>query len=127
MKHFENLIEVKPYRSSDDNMWYFMLVYEYMDEKGKHNMIYPKVSIPFSQYRIPYVGTSYSDNQDYFVCEGRIIIFKGTSDLAASKGCSDTAYAFDIITEPAEPTEMTMEEIEEKLGYKVKIVSKQKE
>ena len=124
MQYFEKLIEVTPYRSLNDGMWYFKLVYEYMDEKGKHNVIYPKASIPFSQSKIPYINRSFG-MQNYFDCEDRIIVFEGMSALAALKGCSDAACVFDIITEPAEPKEMTLEEIEKKLGYKVKVVSKE--
>ena len=124
MRYFEKLIEVEPYRSCVDGMWYFKLVYEYMDEKGKHCVIYPKVSIPFSQSRIPYVNQPFG-MQNYFDCDDRLLVFEGTSALAALKGHSDAAYVFDILTESAEPKEMTLEEIEMKLGHKVKIVSKE--
>lgn len=124
MRTNENLIEVKPYRSLDNDRWYFKLTYEYTDKKGKHVVIYPKVSLPFSQGRAPYPNSPWT-GVDYFECDDRMNVYKGTSALAASKGCTDEAYLFDIITEPAEPKEMTLEEIEKKLGYKVKVVSKE--
>lgn len=37
---------------------------------------------------------------------------------------SAAEYAFDIVTEPA-VHEMTLDDIEEKLGYKVKIINKE--
>ena len=41
-----------------------------------------------------------------------------------TRGIDTPNYAFDIVTEPA-VHEMTLDEIEEKLGYKVKIVNKE--
>jgi hypothetical protein len=47
-----------------------------------------------------------------------------TDRLAKSRGVDTPGYVFDIVTEPA-VHEMTLDEIEEKLGYKVKIVNKE--
>ena len=49
---------------------------------------------------------------------------KDTDRLAKSRGVDTPEYAFDIVTEPA-VHEMTLDEIGEKLGYKVKIVNKE--
>ena len=49
---------------------------------------------------------------------------KATDRLAKARGIDTPNYAFDIVTEPA-IHEMTLDEIEEKLGYKVKIVNKE--
>lgn len=49
---------------------------------------------------------------------------KDTDRLVKSRGIDTPEYVFDIVTEPA-VHEMTLDEIEEKLGYKVKIVNKE--
>ena len=48
----------------------------------------------------------------------------GSCQLAQERGNTEPAYAFDIITNYF-TRDMTVEEIEKELGYKVKIVSKE--
>ena len=48
----------------------------------------------------------------------------GSCQLAQERGITEPAYAFDIITNYF-THDMTIEEIEKELGYKVKIVSKE--
>lgn len=48
----------------------------------------------------------------------------GSCQLAQERGNTEPAYAFDIITNYF-TRDMTIEEIEKELGYKVKIVSKE--
>lgn len=45
--------------------------------------------------------------------------------LAVTRGVKDSGCCFDIITEYA-TQEMTLDEIEKELGYKIKIVNKEK-
>ena len=92
MRKNERLIDCIPYKASDSN-WYMRLIYGYEDEKGKHEVVFPKVKLPVS------------------------------TDGAVIRGVKDAACAFDIVTDPA-VHELTVEEIEKRLGYKVKIVSK---
>lgn len=120
------LIEIHPYRSVKDGKWYLELIYEFIDEKGKHREIYPKVSIPFSQDGCPSVHSG-DDRHFYIECDSQMRLFEGTNSLAVSKGGGLVACIYDVLIEPAEPKEMTLEEIEKKLGYRVKVVSKEDE
>ena len=113
-------------------------LYSYEDEKGVHKVIFPKVDFPFPTLSIPvpcngnlppwdYCGTraSISNNPNMFITPFPITkLQKDTDRLAKSRGVDTPEYAFDIVTEPA-VHEMTLDEIEENLGYKVKIVNKE--
>ena len=132
-----HLIDARVIRVGSDN-WFMRLVYSYEDEKGVHNVIFPKVEFPFPTLSIPvpsnedlsdlpYCGTGVkiSYNPCMFISPLPITkLQKETDRLAKSRGIDTPNYAFDIVTEPA-VHEMTLDEIEEKLGYKVKIVNKE--
>ena len=132
-----HLLDARVIRGKCDN-WFMRLVYSYEDEKGVHKVIFPKVEFPFPTLSIPiqsnedlsdrhYCGTGVkiSSNPCMFISPLPIIkLQKDTDRLAKSRGIDTPNYAFDIVTEPA-VHEMTLDEIEEKLGYKVKIVSKE--
>ena len=132
-----HLIDARVIRGECDNL-FMRLVYSYEDEKGVHNVIFPKVEFPFPTLSIPvprnealsdrnYYGTGVeiSYNPCMFISPLPITkLQKETDRLAKSRGIDTPKYAFDIVTEPA-VHEMTLDEIEEKLGYKVKIVNKE--
>lgn len=132
-----HLIDARVIRGKFDN-WFIRLVYSYEDEKGVHKVIFPKVDFPFPTLSIPvprnealsdrnYYGTGVkiSYNPCMFISPLPITkLQKDTDLLAKSRGVDTPNYAFDIVTEPA-VHEMTLDEIEEKLGYKVKIVNKE--
>ena len=132
-----HLIDARIIRDEFDN-WFMRLVYSYEDEKGVHNVIFPKVDFPFPTFSIPvpsnedlpdcnYCGTrvKISYNPCMFISPLPITkLQKDTDRLAKSRGIDTPSYAFDIVTEHA-VHEMTLDEIEEKLGYKVKIVNKE--
>ena len=115
--------------------WYMKLTYAYEDEKGLHKVIFPKVDFPFETCSVP---IPYDSNCPGYVGVGILYtpimciktienarLAKGTDRLAEAKGVTTPEYAFDIITDPA-VHEMSLDEIEEKLGYKIKIVNKEK-
>ena len=132
-----HLIDAHVLRGEFDN-WFMRLVYSYEDEKGVHKVIFPKVDFPFPTLSIPvpsnedladlhYCGTGVKISYDpcMFISPLPITkLQKDTDRLAKSRGIDTPNYAFDIVTEPA-VHEMTLDEIEEKLGYKVKIVNKE--
>ena len=132
-----HLIDAHVLRGKFDN-WFMRLVYSYEDEKGVHKVIFPKVDFPFPTLSIPvpnnealpdhhYFGTGVKISYDpcMFISPLPITkLQKDTDRLAKSRGIDTPNYAFDIVTEPA-VHEMTLDEIEEKLGYKVKIVNKE--
>ena len=132
-----HLIDARVIRGGSDT-WFMRLVYSYEDEKGVHKVIFPKVEFPFPTFSIPVpsnealpyrhycsTGVNISYNPCMFISPLPITkLQKDTDRLAKSRGIDTPDYAFDIVTEPA-VHEMTLDEIEEKLGYKVKIVNKE--
>ena len=101
-------------------------------KKGKHEVVFPKVKLPVSTDCVPIPASS-----DYGSCFGlfhgvgchiagldEIPLYEDTWHGAVIRGVKDAACAFDIVTDPA-VQELTVEEIEKRLGYKVKIVSKE--
>lgn len=132
MKKNQKLDTAYAYQDKFGN-WFMKLTYAYEDEKGLHKVIFPKVAFPFETCSVPipydancpgYVGVLYTP----IMCIGTIEyarLAKGIDKLAEAKGVTTPGYAFDIVTDPA-VHEMTLDEIEEKLGYKVKIVNKEK-
>ena len=122
------LYSIIPFK--EDGRWYLNLIYKYENENGKHTVVIPKASLPFNQQCLPVIRLSPSYNEyllerPYIDCGDSIMLYKSTCDLAIERGVKEPAYYFDIITEYA-TKEMTLDEIEEKLGYKVKIVNNKK-
>ena len=107
-----------------DGSWYLKLVYKYEDDKGnKHTVIIPKAAIPFNQTGLPYITRSLSE-LPYINCNDSMPLHDSICDLAIERGAKELGCCFDIITEYAS-REMTLDEIEKELGYKVKIVNKE--
>ena len=128
-KNNVELYNITPFKENE--CWYLKLIYKYEDEDGnKHTVVIPKVLIPFSQQDLPVIRSSPSYNEyllerPYIDCRDSMMLYKSTCDLASERGVKESAYYFNIITEYA-TKEMTLDEIEKELGYKVKIVSKKK-
>lgn len=127
-----NLYNIIPFK--EDDRWYLKLIYKYEDKKGKHTVVIPKAAIPFEQLNLPIIKTlypSYSSynkcflDPPYIDCNYSMELYDSFCDLAIERGVKEPACYFDIITEYA-TKEMTIEEIEKELGYKVKIISKEK-
>ena len=129
IKNNANLSNIIPFK--EDDRWYFKLIYKYEDEKGKHTVVFPKVAIPFEQLNLPVIKPLYASYDQHFLdppymdCNYSMKLYKSVCDLAIERGVKEPSYYFDIITEYS-TKEMTLEEIEKKLGYKVKIVNNKK-
>lgn len=122
------LYSIIPFK--EDGRWYLNLIYKYENENGKHTVVIPKASIPFNQQCLPVIKSFPSYNEclsecPYIDCGDSMMLYKSTCDLAIERGVKEPAYYFNIITEYA-TKEMTLDEIEKELGYKVKIVNKKK-
>ena len=111
----------------EDNTWYFGLYYKYEDEEGEHLAVIPKVVLPFPQGHLPSITSEpfYFDTRTCINCSDSMPLYEASSSLARAHGVKDPACYFDIITKPAS-REMTLDEIEKELGYKVKIINKKK-
>ena len=102
---------------------YMKLVYEKKKKKGVHEVIYPKVQFPFETDCLPnitYEGFSFDVSLSIVMPYDEAMLFKG------SAGGFDKVYLIDKIIKP-KAHEMTLKEIEKKLGHPVKIVSEKKE
>jgi hypothetical protein len=119
------LISVTPFK--EDKTWYLALAYEYEDEKGKHIVEIPKAVLPLIQGRLPSIKSEsfYVGTHVYIDCKDSMTLYAADSAFASKRGSKILGYCFDIITEPIS-REMTLDEIEKELGYKVKIINKKK-
>lgn len=127
MKNNSRLAGVSPY-TDEYGDWFLKLIYTYDDDNGKHEVIFPKVDLPFSMLGVPYlVSNSNGDfinmtNSYTFGEDAYCHINKGAiRDPRTGEELPKCTMA-DILIKP-KIHEMTLEEVEEKLGYKVKIVS----
>lgn len=125
-KHNVELSDIIPFK--EDGNWYLKLIYKYEDEIGKHMVIFPKTSPPFTQRHIPDVNIKMTYDErlperPYIDCIDSMLLFDSACAPAIERGVETPCSYFDIITEYA-VNEMTLDEIENKLGYKVKIINK---
>ena len=121
-KNNAKLSSILPFK--EDGCWYLKLVYTYEDKKGKHMVVIPKASVPFVQGCVPYINRQYTLELPYINCCDTMTLHEAVSDTASKRGTKTPACCFDIITEYAYQ-EMTLDEIEKELGYKVKIINKE--
>ena len=130
-KNNAELYSITPFK--ENGHWYLRLIYKYENKQGKHTVVIPKAAVPFAQECVPYVNsqTPYFPNSQfaldrpYIHCDNSMPLYEGTCALASERGAEEPACYFDIITEYTS-REMTLDEIEKELGYKVKIVNKEK-
>lgn len=128
VKYNTELSNIIPF--TEDGDWYLKLIYKYEDKKGKHTVVIPKAAIPFVQGRLPHVNMQTYCNSlsasdyPYIECDDRMILHESVNSLASDRGVKEPACYFDIITEYA-TREMTLDDIEKELGYKVKIINKE--
>lgn len=123
------LVDATAYKDKNDT-WYMELLYEYEDASGVHRRYYPKVEFPFFCGKLPPEEFS----SDRF---GRdeLTISLITDEVAAHRGNfwnpmngqrMHDVCVIDNLVKPADPAhEMTVEEIEKELGYKIKIINKE--
>lgn len=125
------LHSITPFK--EDERWYLKLIYKYEDKVGKHTVVIPKAAVPFTQGCVPYVhsqipyfpNSQFALDHPYITCNDSMTLYESICGLASERGAKTPACYFDIITEYAS-REMTLDEIEKELGYKVKIVNKEK-
>ena len=130
-KNHAELYSITPFKENDH--WYLQLIYKYEDKQGKHTVVIPKAAVPFFQGCVPYVhsqipyfpNSQFALDHPYIDCCDSMPLYEATCALASERGAEAPACYFDIITEYAS-REMTLDEIEKELGYKVKIINKEK-
>lgn len=114
----------------ENGAWYMELQYEYEDESGIHRRYYPKVEFPFFCGKLP---PEEFGSDRFGRCEltiglitNEVAVFRGNFCNPMSGQLMKDVCIIDNLVKPADPAhEMTVEEIEKKLGYKIKIVTKE--
>lgn len=115
----EKLVSVN--LKEDKGKYYLFLQYQYDDGINIHEFVIPRVLLPITNH-IPYISeegsmNSYTPTTRYIRMFGNEYIVEPTK-INGIDNCS----AFDKIIGSLPAKEMTIKEIEEKLGYRVKIV-----
>lgn len=122
-KNHAELYSITPFKEND--RWYLKLIYKYENKQGKHTVVIPKAEVPFVQTSVPYPNNQFALERPYIDCGDSMPLYEAVCDLASERGAEEPAYYFDIVIECAS-REMTLDEIEKELGYKVKIINKEK-
>lgn len=116
--------------TDDNGAWYMELQYEYEDKSGVHTRYYPKVEFPFFCGKLPPEEFSSDrfgrDELTISLITNEVAVFRGDFWNPHSGQRMHDVCVIDNIVKPAAPAhEMTIEEIEKELGYRVKIVNKE--
>lgn len=108
--------------------WYMELQYEYEDESGVHRRYYPKVEFPFFCGKLPPEEFSSDrfgrDELTIGLFTNEVAVFRGNFWNRHSGHLMRDVCVVDNLVKPT-VHEMTIEEIEKELGYKIKIVNKE--
>lgn len=113
------------FREGDE--WFMHLEYEYEDNRGKHLVTLPKVDFPCSLKYTPNVDfcncmvTLGLKELAYIQISESLDLHEGNVTDPLTNRTINTFYT-DIIVEP-KIHDLTLDEIEKKLGYKVRIVT----
>ena len=111
----------------DGEAWFMHLEYEYEDNLGKHLLTMPKVDFPYSLKYKPninlcnYMGTSGFEASASIDISESLNLHKGNVTDPLTNKTINTFYK-DIIVEP-KIHDLTIDEIEKKLGYKIRIIA----
>lgn len=121
------LVYAKAYQDKNDT-WYMELQYEYEDESGVHRRYYPKVEFPFFCGKLPTEEFSSDrfgrDELTISLFTNEVAVFRGNFWNHHSGQLMRDVCVVDNLVKPA-VHEMTIEEIEKELGYKIKIINKE--
>lgn len=120
---YENTMHLKQSTTYvEDGKIYLKLSYTYESDDGTREIVFPKIDLGFYTEQIPrfdrYIGL-YTDKPIIYNRCGK------SFDLCSVEvpDIKDSVYCIDKIIKPV-VKEITLEEIEKKLGYHVKIVNK---
>lgn len=121
------LVDATAYQD-ENGTWYMELQYEYEDESGVHRRYYPKVEFPFFCGKLPpeeFSSDRYGrDELTISLFTNEVAVFRGNFWNNHSGQLMHDVCVVDNLVKPV-VHEMTIEEIEKKLGYKIKIVNKE--
>lgn len=113
-------IEVKKAKMYEEHDKYYIdVTYLYEDDRFVKEIRFPKIHIPLTEFRGDIDHVPVDRRWQPFGMETRILLGNLSMPLCEKNGVT---YEEHIIEEKVQ--EMTLEEIEKKLGQKIKIVSK---
>ena len=129
MIKYEKLLDAVTYQD-ENGTWCMGLKYEYEDKSGIHERYYPKVEFPFFCGKLPSEKFSSDrfgrDEMTISLFTNEVAVFRGNFLNPVTGQRMHDVCVIDNLVKPAAPAhEMTIEEIEKELGYKVKIVNKE--
>lgn len=125
MRTNEHLTSAEVY--FEEEVPYIKLEYEYENDDGTHKILFSKVEFPFSCLSIPPITTIDGIYYISSLSTMDLRLFKGNAKIIKDDGAAvkhNNVVFLDVITKK-KIHEMTLEEIEKKLGYSVKIVTKE--
>lgn len=123
------LVDATAYQD-ENGTWYMGLRYRYEDESGIHERYYPKVEFPFFCGKLPPEEFSSDrfgrDELTISLFTNEVAVFRGNFLNPVTGRMMHDVCIIDNLVKPAAPAhEMTIEEIEKELGYKIKIINKE--
>lgn len=123
----EKLLDAVTYQD-ENGTWYIGLKYGYEDKSGIHERYYPKVEFPFFCGKLPsedFRSDRFGrDERTISLFTNKVTVFRGNFWNHHSGQLMRDVCVVDDLVKPA-VHEMTIEEIEKELGYKVKIINKE--
>lgn len=121
------LVDATAYQD-ENGTWYMELQYEYEGESGVHRRYYPKVEFPFFCGKLPPEEFSSDrfgrDELTIGLLTNEVAAFRGNFSNPMTGQIMSDVCVIDNLIKPAFH-EMTIEEIEKELGYKIKIINKE--
>ena len=119
----QELKKAELWRDEDTGQYFFRLEYLCEDDAEVYRLIFPKVEtgIPIMQ---PHLAFDYSMFSDRHMTKIAFNLFDVEGHIAYPDKNGNWFYR-EIVS--VKTHEMTMEEIEKKLGYKIKIISKKED
>ena len=109
---------------------YLSVTYDYKNSTGTHRVTIPKIYIPLEN------GFNIDSSEIYYGIDGYSAtialedryLFVSRSECTDSRGFKyENVRMVDEIIEPAKPKKMTVADIEKQLGYKIEIVSEERD
>ena len=103
-----------------EGAYYIKLVYEYTDNNGTHKVTIPRLDFPYELARIPNIHTNLYGSIRSISLNSDLILRPQTVNTKEGP-VTDVCYLDELIVPKVR--EMTLDEIEKKLGYPIKIIS----
>ena len=105
----------------EDGDYYLDVTYHYEDERGTYEFNIPRVLLPFPKYHIPIINRSTIEHEpDLVLASDLYLTIKEFNE-------ENNSYFWKDVPIQLKPRKITVAELEKELGYKIEIVSEEKE